>query len=257
MPTLLRRVRLGFRRLGASTGLQRLVGLLLTTTLNAWMGTLNYRIWRYQASADPADESYSGKAIFIFWHEYLLLPAYLRPHCGLTILASQHEDAEIFSQIVKSAGHDTVRGSTNKGGTAALRQMLSSVRGRSLAIAPDGPRGPRRQLAQGCVYLSSRLQIPIIPIGFGFSEPIRFLKSWDQFALPRPFSRCRTVLGPRIQDPPNLNRQQIELHRQWLEERLNQLTSLAEKWAEGSVRLDQTEPLYRSSRGGTISRSRR
>ena len=55
----------------------------------------------------------------------------------------------------------------------------------NLTITPDGPRGPRRQLAQGPVYLASKLGMPIVAMGFGYDRPWRF-NSWDRFAIPRP-----------------------------------------------------------------------
>jgi hypothetical protein len=148
------------------------------------------------------------------------------------MLVSQHQDAEILEHAAKFAGLDAVRGSTSRGGTAALRELIKRGNGMSLAITPDGPRGPRRKMAQGCIYLSSRLQIPIIPLGAGYDHPWRNPSSWDKFPIPRPFSRCRTVLGKRIQVPADCDREQIEHYRQHVEKILNQLTDLAEDWAD-------------------------
>ena len=215
-------------------------------SLNAWMATLNYRTIRYERQADPADEFFEGPVIFVFWHEYIPFPIYTRPHCRLSMLLSQHQDAEVLSHIAHFAGLDAVRGSSSRGGTQALREMIQRGKGTSLAITPDGPRGPRRKLAQGCVYLSSRLQIPIVPLGVGYDRPWRNQSAWDKFAIPRPFSRCRAVLGPRIQIPADLDRTAIEHHRLRIERQLNQLTELAEGWAESRYNLSGSEILYRS-----------
>ncbi|MEZ6074563.1 MAG: DUF374 domain-containing protein [Pirellulaceae bacterium] len=107
---------------------------------------------------------FDGPAIYVFWHETIPLPIYMRPNCRLSMLLSQHQDAEVLSHVAHFAGLQVVRGSSNRGGTSALRTMIERGKGMSLAITPDGPRGPRRVLAQGCIYLSSRLQIPIVPI---------------------------------------------------------------------------------------------
>jgi lysophospholipid acyltransferase (LPLAT)-like uncharacterized protein len=222
---------------------------LLTRVMNAWMGSLHYRMWRYDPKADPGDDTFAGPALFIFWHEYILLPIFARPHCRLTMLISQHEDAEVLSHIARYVGMGVIRGSTFRGGANALRQVIQHGPGISLAIATDGPRGPRRQLAQGCVYLSSRLQIPIIPVAIGYERPWRVRKAWDLFAIPRPFSRIRTILGPRIQVPADLERGEIELHRKWIEDRLSELTELAEDWAENRCVLPDSEALYRHGRG--------
>ena len=167
------------------------------------------------------------------------------------MLLSQHQDAEILSHVARFAGLDAVRGSTHRGGTAALRELLDRGKGMNLAITPDGPRGPRRQLAQGAVYLSSRLQVPLVALGVGYDQPWRNKRAWDKFAVPRPFSRCRAVLGPRIQVPPNLERDQIEEHRKWMERHLNELTVMAEDWAERRIDFPNSEILYRSPPRGT------
>lgn len=223
----------------------RAAGFCAIKLLNAWMSTLNYRVFRQDPSADPGDETFSGPAIFIFWHEYIPMPIYLRPNCRLSMLLSQHQDAEVLSHVAHYAGMEAVRGSTSRGGTAALRELIDRGKGMSLAMTPDGPRGPRRKLAQGCVYISSRLQIPIIPIGIGYDRPWRNHKTWDKFAIPRPFSKARVVLGPRIQVPADLGRDDIELHRQWVEQQLLSLTEWAESWAEGKFDIPESEILFR------------
>ena len=136
--------------------------------------------------------AYHGQKIYIFWHEYILLPLYLRGHCNLAMLLSQHRDADILSHVASHLGFEFVRGSSLRGGAAALRELLRRSQKMNLTITPDGPRGPRRQLAQGPVYLASKLGLPIVPMGFGYDRPWRF-NSWDRFAIPPPFPRARAV----------------------------------------------------------------
>ena len=227
-----------FRRQKPPRSLWRMAGLGITQGLKAWMSTLNYQCYRYDKSADPACDEFHGPVIYVFWHEYIPFPVYLRPNSRFSMLLSKHQDAEILEHVAAFAGLQTVRGSTSKGGTAALKEMISKGKGCSLAITPDGPRGPRRNLAQGCIYLSSRLQIPIVPLGIGYDRPWRNRNAWDQFAIPRPFSRARALLGPRIQVPSGLDRPAIEQYRLMVENTLNELTTTAEKWAERRVAID-------------------
>ncbi len=234
------------RQLRIPSVLWRLAGFGMIKSVNTWMSTLNYRMVRYERQSDPADELFAGPVIFVFWHEYIPFPMYLRPHCRLAMLLSQHQDAEVLSHAARFAGLEVVRGSTHRGGTAALRELLDRGKGMNLAITPDGPRGPRRVLAQGAIYLSSRLQVPLVALGVGYDRPWRYRRAWDQFAIPRPFSRARAVLGPRIQIPADLERDQIESQRRRIEQHLNQLTSLAESWADGEINFPSSEILFRS-----------
>lgn len=213
----------------------KLGGLGVYTLVRGLMGTLDYQAFFYDRSVDPATEDFHGPVVFIFWHEYIPCPVYLRPHCNVAMLVSRHRDAEWLSQAGRLMGFQTVRGSTKRGGGAALREMFRTSRTMNLGITPDGPRGPRRHVAAGCVYLSSKLEVPLVPFGIGYHKPWR-MPTWDRFAVPRPYSRARIVVGPRLQIPPGLNRDCIQHHQQRVERVLNRLTDEAEEWADSGQR---------------------
>lgn len=213
------------------TILQKSGGLAMAHVTHSWMSTLDFRAYYYdRAAMDPAHPEFRGPAIFLFWHEYIPFPFYLRGHCNIAMLLSQHQDAEWLSEAARHTGFQTVRGSTNRGGVAAIRQLLRKSRSMNLAITPDGPRGPRRKLAPGAVFLASKLGIPIITAGFGYDRPWR-LGTWDQFAIPRPYSRARGILGPSISIDGSLDRAGLETARQHVEAVLNGVTAQAERWA--------------------------
>jgi lysophospholipid acyltransferase (LPLAT)-like uncharacterized protein len=218
----------------------KLGGMAIASVTRHWMCTLEYKAVYYDRRVDPTVREFGGPAIFLFWHEYIPFLFYLRGHCNLAMLLSRHQDAEWLSQASRHMGFQTVRGSTNRGGVAALRELLRRSRSMNLAITPDGPRGPRRRLAQGCVFVSSKLGIPLVPIGLGYDRPWRNRRAWDHFAIPRPGSRARAVAGPFVQIPANLSRDGYEHYRQRVERLLNRLTETAEQWAEsGSRYLDE------------------
>jgi len=207
----------------------RLAGLAAAKGIPAWMSTLKYRALFYDSSVDPRFASEQPR-IYVFWHEYILLPLYLRPHCNLAILLSRHKDADILEQVAHHTGFGCVRGSSNKGATAALLELTRRGKHMHLAITPDGPRGPRRQLAIGPVYLASRLGLPIVPMGFGLDRPRR-MNSWDRFAVPRLGSQACGVVGPEIHIPEGLPRNELENCRHDVERILTDLTVDAENWA--------------------------
>ena len=100
----------------------------------------------------------------------------------------------------------------------------------NVVITPDGPRGPRRRLAQGAIFLASRTGMPIVAMGLGLSQPWR-VGSWDRFAIPRPFGRARAVVSPEMFLPPDLDRAGIEHYRVEVERMLERMTLEAEAWA--------------------------
>jgi hypothetical protein len=219
-------------------------GLLGTAAIRSWMGTLDYKAAYYDPAVDPAFRECRGQKIYLLWHEYILFPLYHRGRCNMALLLSRHEDAEILSQVARHMGFAFVRGSTQRGGVTALRELLRKSREMHLAITPDGPRGPRRQMAPGPIYLASKLGLPLVAIGFGYDRPWRVTGAWDQFAIPRPFSRARTVLSPEIFVPPQLDREGLEYYRQRIEALQNRLTLEAEAWAESGTRKLGERPIH-------------
>lgn len=225
-------------RFGTAT-LNKFGGLGAAALIRHWMGTLDYRVAYCDPAVDPARPEWDGQKIYIFWHEYILFPIFLRGHCHLTMLLSQHRDADVLSRVAGHLGFDFVRGSTTRGGATALRELLRKSQQMNLTITPDGPRGPRRQLAQGPIYLASKLGLPLVAMGFGYDRPWR-LPSWDRFAVPRPFSRARAVVSPALHIAPGLSREELEVERQRIERMLNALSEEAEAWAaSGERRVDE------------------
>lgn len=214
----------------------KLGGLVGSAGLRAWMSTLDYKVALYDPTLDPASAECRGQKIYIFWHEYIFFPLYIRAHCNLAILLSQHRDAEMLTYAANLMGYDIVRGSTTRGGAAAIRQLLQKSRNMHLSLTPDGPRGPRRQLAPGAIFLASKLELPLVIMGFGYDRPWRFRKAWDQFAIPRPFSRARAVISGEIRVPADLDRDGIDHFRDKTERLMNRLTLEAEAWAASGTR---------------------
>jgi len=208
----------------------RWTGLLTAKAIRGWMSTLDYRVFYYDQQVDPCWGTEQPR-IYVFWHEYILVPLYLRPHCDLVMLLSRHRDADVLERVAHHVGFGVVRGSSSRGAASALLEMARLDRKVHLTITPDGPRGPRRHMATGAVFLASKLGMPIVPLGFGLSRPWR-MRSWDRFALPRPFSRARAVVGPALWLPTDLDRTGMENSSRQLQQLLNDLTCEAETWAE-------------------------
>ena len=201
--------------------------------LKGLLGTVDFKAIYQDATLDPANPDSLDKRIAFFWHENILAPIYLRGTCQITMLQSRNRDANLVSEVGRLFGLKVVKGSTNRGGTEALRALMR-IAGepdcRGLVVVPDGPRGPRRSFTAGGVFLASKLQIPVLLLGIGYDRPWR-MNSWDQFAIPRPFSRGRAVFSRRIDVPPKLSRDELEDYRLAMERMLTQVTDEAEEWA--------------------------
>jgi lysophospholipid acyltransferase (LPLAT)-like uncharacterized protein len=219
----------GFVKLESSLAIGA-CSLVSTACIRQWMGTLDCRVDFGEPAVDPVHPEYRGTKIYVFWHENILMPLFLRGHSNIAMLLSRHHDADILARVAGMMGFGVVRGSTFKGGSAALRELAGRARSENLTITPDGPRGPRRRLAAGCVFLASTMRIPIVAMGFGYERPWR-LGTWDRFAIPRPWSRARGVVSRAIHVPADLDRNELEQHRAGVERLLVHLSDDAEAWA--------------------------
>lgn len=180
------------------------------------------------APAIPPDKRY----VFSAWHETLLLPAIYFGHPDVAVLVSRHADGQLLTGMIEATGMGMVQGSTNRGGIEAVRQLINGTAGRRhLIVTTDGPRGPRRVVQAGIVYIASRTGMQIVPTGVGYYRPWRF-KSWDRFAIPKPTTKARILLGEPITVPPGVKSDGLEDYRQKVQAEMDRLTAAAEQWAE-------------------------
>src|SRR5207253_11078243 len=202
-----------------------------TWGMRLWMSTLRYRSLWTGLNLEPGRPGLQGRYIYAFWHEYLLLPIFRYTRSDVWALIGQHADAQILAEVCGCLRVRSVRGSASRGGVQAIRKMVRISRKGHLTITPDGPRGPRRQVKPGLVYLAAQTGLPIVPIGIGFQQPWR-LRSWDKFALPRPWSVGTCVVAEPVPVPIEADHQALEPYRVRVEESLHWATAAAEHWAE-------------------------
>jgi len=202
--------------------------------LRLWMNGLRFVYRPLGANVDPNRPDLAGRYIYAIWHEYLLLPVFCYTRPDVHVLISRHADGEWVAQLCRRLRIPVVRGSTTRGGAEALRRLLRAGRETHLALTPDGPRGPRRRVQEGAIFLATRLGLPIVPVGFGLRRCWR-MKSWDRFAIPGPWTRATCVTEEPIAVPPDVNRREIERYRLRVEQALTRATQTAERWAATDV----------------------
>jgi len=205
----------------------RLAGFLIAITVWLLTRTLRYRI--YWPDDDIRADRQRGNEFFLYalWHETLLLPLYpFRGH-DFRILISEHADGEMITRAAGHLGYKAIRGSTTRGATRAAREMMRSVASHDVVIFMDGPRGPRRRVKKGAVYLASRTGSRIVTAGLAFSRAWR-ARSWDRTAIPKPFSTAVVVVVPAMAVPPDINTREREVYRERLQRHIDAATEKAE-----------------------------
>jgi hypothetical protein len=193
------------------------VALLFWFLIKTWR-----RIWK-----DTADNSRAqAPVIFCIWHNHLVLAvASYDDHVvekwhekGLVTMVSASGDGAFLAAVLAKFGMESIRGSTSRRGPQALLEATRWLRkGYSIAITPDGPRGPSHQIQEGIIFLAQVSGRPIIPISSFTRWKIR-LPSWDRFQIPLPFARCEFYDN----DPVWVPRDATEADREQLRARLEQ-----------------------------------
>ena len=182
-----------------------------------------------------------GKPIIgCFWHGRLLMMPFCWSQTQIVkMLSSNHRDGQLMVETLARFGIETIRGSSSRGGTFALRAMVKVLRsGGVISITPDGPRGPRMRAAPGVAGAALLSGAVIIPLTYSTTWR-RILGSWDRFLLPLPFGRGVILWGEPIAAP--LDSASIERVRRTVEDRLNALTAEADRMC-GHVPVEPAPP---------------
>lgn len=162
-------------------------------------------------------------AIYAFWHRYLLPIAWYLRHRGYGILVSQHFDGEWIGQAAARLGYVIFRGSSTRGGFAALYEMEAGLRrGVPVGFTVDGPRGPRYEAKPGAVYLAAATGLPLYAIHVEM-ESAWEMKSWDRLQIPKPGSVVRGYWRGPIAVARGATPEGLETARLALEATLNEL----------------------------------
>ena len=168
--------------------------------------------------------------ILAFWHgRLLMIPMAWQRLAPMHMLISAHRDGRLIADAVTYFGVDSISGSTQRGGSGALRAMLKHLEaGDCVGITPDGPRGPAMQASVGIINVARLAGVPIVPIVFATSRR-RVLLSWDRFHLALPFGRGFFLWGEPIEIARELDPEGLERARLLVENHMNQMAGDADR----------------------------
>ena len=141
----------------------------------------------------------------------------------ISIMISRSRDGEFISGIVRLLGWYPVRGSSSKGGRQALRKLKKLVQeGYKVGHIVDGPRGPFGVVKPGLLIIAQATGMPIIPIIISAEKKWVF-NSWDQFMVPKPFSRVIIRFSDEMCIPKKLSLSEFEEKRLQIENTFKKL----------------------------------
>lgn len=163
-----------------------------------------------------------------YWHQDLVLGNLLMRnlirrglHAGFLISASV--DGDVPARIAASWGAEVIRGSANTTGALALRDMHRFFqKGISVVSVGDGPTGPKSVLKSGVVLMARIANVPLVPMACA-ADKAWFLNRWDDFMIPKPFSRIVLAIGTPMSIPGDAPLKALEGYRVAMENALNTL----------------------------------
>jgi lysophospholipid acyltransferase (LPLAT)-like uncharacterized protein len=196
----------------------------------AWLASWLIRglgaTWRVSSEGTNPMTGSPDPHLGAIWHRDGLIAAWWFRDLGITIPVSRSGDGDLVTPIVVSLGYsEPPRGSSSRGGAAALRGLVRHIRGgATAAILVDGPRGPAQESKIGIISLARLTGTPITSVSFGVSSALRF-DSWDRTVLPLPFARVVARFGEPFAVPQNASPEDEETLRAELDCRFNSTTN--------------------------------
>ena len=197
---------------GPVAGLVKLIGMTL----------------RIATSGEEKFEGISGGKILCGWHGRSVVASAKYRGRGFWVIISLSKDGEIQTQVYKKLGFQVIRGSSGRGGERALVESMRKLKqGGTMALTPDGPRGPSGIAQGGVMAMARKSGCALVPVGIS-SKPRFLMKSWDRFMVPVPFGKSMMVFGDPYYVPADASDDLVEEIRLKLQEDMHSLQEDAE-----------------------------
>src|SRR5437763_3472944 len=212
----------------------RSADLVFFILINLIGGTIKFEIegWDNWEAA-----SRDGKIpIYTFWHNRVFLATYFWQRRGIVVMTSQSFDGEYIARFIQRFGYGAARGSSTRGAIGAVVEMVRLMRaGCPTAFTIDGPKGPRYEAKMGSVLLAKKTGFPILPFTITAKRFWEAKKSWDQFQIPKPFTRARVFIATPIYVAPDADDEALEARRAELQAALDEIDQRGEEWRTGKT----------------------
>ncbi len=209
------------------------------TQLAAWLGVscLRMLFWtlkkEFRIAGDDQEllaynRDVQGRYLYCTWHDSIVMPLFMGKPYHMAALVSQQQDGTYLAETMKLLGVESVRGSSKKGAVKALRESLTTADDHHITITPDGPRGPRRQMKDGIIFLASKSGRPIVPMSFECECCWHIKGRWTDLVIPKPFSTVTMILEAPIAVPSDASRDEIIAFTQTVQQVMDEVYDRAE-----------------------------
>jgi lysophospholipid acyltransferase (LPLAT)-like uncharacterized protein len=169
--------------------------------------------------------------IYTFWHNRVFLSTHFWQCRRIVVMTSKSFDGEYIARFIQRFGYGAARGSSTRGATGAVVEMIRLMRaGCPAAFTIDGPKGPRYIAKMGAVLLAKKTGNPILPFTITARKFWAARKSWDGFQVPKPFTRARVDIAAPIYVGADADEAGLRAKRDELQSALDEITQRAEEW---------------------------
>jgi len=167
----------------------------LERKLGAWLLLLLRKTLKFKVINQESSDNI--RCIYMFWHRNLLMMTLQRVYHGAAVMVSSSKDGELIAGPLWELGYIPVRGSSSFKGSSAMREMIKISQKISLAITPDGPKGPCYTCHPGIFQIAYLAKIPIVAVAVNADKEWQF-NSWDRFRFPKPFAKLTMIYSDPI-----------------------------------------------------------
>jgi lysophospholipid acyltransferase (LPLAT)-like uncharacterized protein len=175
------------------------LGFCLGLLVRIWVSTLRVRV-----EAPEGFVVHRACALAFFHGHQMALLGARKLVRGAVVLVSRSRDGDLQAGVMRALGFRVVRGSSSRGGARALAELVRSLRrGETVALAVDGPRGPRHVAKPGVAAAARAAEVPLLAAASAPHRALTLSRAWDRFEIPLPFTTVAVVVqGTEARDDP-------------------------------------------------------
>ena len=173
-----------------------------------------------------------AKAVVGTWHRGALFLVWYYRRLRPMVMFSRSRDGDLIAGYAENLGVRAARGSTSRGGTTALREMLRHLQApgpRRVATVLDGPRGPRFTVQAGMLQLARSAGVPFVPVVMSAAPAITLTRTWDRTLIPLPFSRVVVSYGDPLTICAEIRGSRLDAKCQEVQSMMNRLRREADQ----------------------------
>jgi lysophospholipid acyltransferase (LPLAT)-like uncharacterized protein len=163
------------------------------------------------------------------WHGRSIIPANFFKGMGVWAIISHSRDGEMQTRIFRRFGFQIIRGSTGRGGVrAAIEAIRVLKQGDTMAITPDGPRGPSGEVQGGVMLMARKSGAALIPVGSS-ARPAWYAPTWDRYLVPWLFAKAVFVFGDPMYLKEDASEEEVETLRVQFEQEIHRMQAEADR----------------------------